>query len=320
MTRNSGNSTSDTSSFSNETSDVPAPDLLERLATISSDWEGKLVAVAGHHMLVYREGSDALVPLMRATATEAQASAEEKANLYRVGDFPEASFRLALSLAQRRSPRETSIALLVNDHQFRLFQANAPSDDAVIQELRWRYYRESNSLPLGLRQVAADYPDVDVCLEHNKLKRSRGSALPSDSIYFSETTHRRRFKNWVPSLESLSGWRKRGADYGFCSSLTNDMLWLCDEQGGCGCSGEVVDFLLDLAQRQARHVLLIVPCECERPVRIAAEIVLQVSSDLRDVVVVTDHPEHARPWQAKLERSEVTLVLSAHLTREDVGG
>lgn len=263
---------------------------LTRMA--STRLTGKLSIMAGHYMLIYRRSTKELVPLMPSISLAEEATIEEKIQVKMVGDFPEASFELGLRVLEARGQEETKIALLVNDHQFLVFQPDLPST-AEVNVCRRHYFRSNESIPAPFAAIAAHYNISGDFIEDNDDRRTSGGTLPSQTIYFSETVLRNRLskrkrRRWLLTREGCEREQNLAGESRIIYRFPDGGRKVCliDEQGACGCSGEIIEFLLALMKKGAKHVLLFVPEICREPVQASIEACMRSFVDFHSVIAV----------------------------------
>jgi hypothetical protein len=228
-----------------------------------------VAVVAGHFMLMYDDLAETLVPMVYRDSDNPRVVALSREM---AGDFPVRTFQHGVTLAQglRSTGHEARIALLVNDH---IFQTNGwrpqnLDDHSRARNLRHAYYRRRQPVPSSyLRHLAKMNLTVDqVLLDNNSSVRSRTDTIPKMSLLFSEQTMRGVFqKETCRELVNFPGFTVKKA--GGVTSLhfrepgAANLMCLADEQG-CGCSGEIVEFLVTLSQRGFNAVTIYVPHEC----------------------------------------------------------
>lgn len=235
----------------------------------------KVAIVAGHFMLMYDDVKSQLVPMIwQDTDNEKVASFSQKM----AGDFPVRSFAFGVllrqKLLQRNSENESRLTLLVNDHIYQTPHWNAFTPTLKPLEhraLRKKFYRQKYPLPpsyreiLGLPKSAAQW-----FVDNSNANRSRNDILPKRTFYFSEQALRNRFDKYTRDYLRL--------DPAFIEAPSLDrpqrLLFLnpshqqeqcLTEDGSCGCSGEVIEFLMALIRKGYETVIFIVPDECRLP-------------------------------------------------------
>jgi len=213
----------------------------------------KVAIVGGHYMLFYDTQQDSLVPLIEQDlARDAQREFAEM----NTGNFPEKSIQLSVDLLNYLKHKQvvSKLVFIVNDHKF---QSNnfQPNISDYIQgrtgELRKKYYAE-NALPEYYQKV---FDDSNVSLKddvqhyHVNSKQKEDNVL-KDGFFFSEQRLRNKFeKNLKDKLSEEGKIRKvenSGAVEVYYSGFANEDICLT-ENGGCGCSGEVMEFMYELS-------------------------------------------------------------------------
>jgi len=106
----------------------------------------------------------------------------------------------------------------------------------------------------------------DVFLDNNCAVRSRTDTVPKLCWLFSEQTLRGVFqKDTSVELATLPGFavKKTGTvnSLYFREQGAANLMCLTDENG-CGCSGEIVEFLVTLSRRGFDSVIIYLPHEC----------------------------------------------------------
>jgi len=256
--------------------------------------DGKTVVFAGHYMLVYRRTTNALVPLLGSIASADPAASDlEREYAAYVGDFPEASFDLGLQFLCA-SPAERRIALLVNDHHFKNFQDGLPPSHVLVR-LKREYFRSGSALPPVFKDLlerafpGGGFNDI---FERNDVGRSAGGTLPSKTSFSSENVLRNRFeklrKTWILTRP---GFAWSGGIYGgmrlvYSPPRSGRSVCLLDNREGCGCSGAMIELLLQLWERGAKNLVLFIPEECRGPVAEALEATLRALAPFRTVIAV----------------------------------
>ncbi|MCY2997023.1 MAG: hypothetical protein NT168_02840 [Planctomycetota bacterium] len=241
--------------------------LFKDLTAFADAQVGKLTIMAGHFMLVYRPKSNMLVPLLMASVEEPDADDAEIERAKSVGDFPQASLRLGARLVSEAPTRERKIALLVNDHQFQVFQQHKIPSGPDLAKLKKNFYRNANALPPQLRAVLEELKLSDEAFERNDSERANAT-LPSKTFCFSENSLRGNFeKNRSKKILEKPGFRQRGGSFGtrqvvFRSEGSVKSVCLLDEQAGCSCNGAMTEFLLVLSEKGAKSLVVFVPDEC----------------------------------------------------------
>jgi len=266
-------------------------DLCATLIGLADSFVGKTAIFAGHYMVVYRHKENRLVPLLKSVVdSDPAASNLEREYTALIGDFPEASFELALKLVASCPSAERRIVLLVNDHYFKVIQPGVPSGMALAR-LKYNYYR-SNSVPKALETILLRYPNIGPVFERNDAQRSTENTLPSRTVFFSENVLRNRFERLrKPWILTQPGFRWSGGIYGgmrlvYSSPRSARQVCLLDNRDGCGCSGAMIELLLQLWESGTTNLVLFIPDECRGPVAEAIEATLQALVPFQTVVAV----------------------------------
>ena len=251
--------------------------LFDTLLNEVGAWQGKTLIFAGHHMLIYDRRAGCLVPVLGVGA-DGQTRRNLEADLIRlrVGNYPEASFQLAVRLLHDVGVATTRIVLLVNDHDFPYRPQELHFPDEVLAHLKREYFRQNNRLPHGLLGIATKYGFGEEILERNDARRSNAT-LPSKTFYFSENTLRNRFeKDTKAKLVGLPGIRVKGGGqravkYVWEPEFAPQSFCLVDESEGCACSGAMMQLFYILQRQGAENLVLFIPHECADPVRASIE-------------------------------------------------
>jgi hypothetical protein len=241
---------------------------LLKLLSESVTGKNKVAIVGGHYMLFYDTQKDELVPLIKQDLQKE--NQKEFAELF-TGNFPEKSIQFSVDLLNelKRKQVESKLVFIVNDHKFQSknFQPNIA--DAIAGrtgELRKKYYAE-NTLPEYYTKVFSESNLLlkdDVQHYHVNSKQKEDNVL-KDGLFFSEQRLRNKFeKNLKDKLAEEGKIRKvenSGAVEVYYNGFANEDICLT-ENGGCGCSGEVMEFLYELSALGYTDVFFFVPNEC----------------------------------------------------------
>jgi hypothetical protein len=260
-------------------------ELIESILSLSESWSGKTVVMAGHHLVVYRRSTKKLVPLATSQAYGSEGTLEEKGLVGRVGDFAEHTFDLGGQLlgAMIARGQNARLSLLINDHQFRVLQEDLPNDE----DLRKSFYHSLDPLPEFLmNRWTLDFP-IEELMDGNHRERSEDSPLPSRSFVYSETSLRKRFartrKQQLASIQRFACEGDSGLVYRFSDT---EHLSLVADSGFCGCAGDLVEYLLELADMGAENVILFTPVECRSAVDPGIRCIMEGLGSFRNVISV----------------------------------
>jgi len=227
----------------------------------------KVAIIGGHYMLFYDAVDDSLKPLIKENLT--QQNHRDFAELF-TGEFPESSFKVSLDLLNRFKLNnvESQLVFIVNDHKFQSknFQ---PNINEYIKgrtgQLRKEYYSK-NQIPKyylsEMKKMNISTEDVQNFHLKNKTKQDN---LLKEGFFFSEQRLRNKFeKNLKDKLANAGKIRKvenSGAVEIYYEGIANQDICLT-ENGGCGCSGEVMEFLYELSDSGYTDIVFFVPYEC----------------------------------------------------------
>ena len=238
--------------------------------------------VAGHYMLMYHSDSDSLVSMVHQDNYSKRA-VEHSKNL--AGNFPVHSLQYGLELYDHiNKTSNCGIILLVDDHKFQSpsFQ---PFDREFIKgrggSLRKAYYRKPDMLPSTyINMIEGMGGDLNEILINNNSNRKKDEILPSECYCYSEQVLRNKFdKRTKPKLLENKH---------FYESVSDDVINLyyipdhnseticLSEEGKCGCSGEVIQFFLELSDRGYDEIIFIIPFECNAPVDSGSHAALEI--------------------------------------------
>lgn len=259
----------------------------------------KTALMAGHYMLMYDEDKDRLVPMVWQDATNPTV---EKASKDMAGDFPLRSFKYGLDLWQKGQKQDShvEIVLLINDHQFQSshFRANYDQPKGRGGELRKEYYRRSDNFPQSFRRLLSErgLEKSTVLLSNNDSDRDvhfdehDATILSPESVFFSEQHLRRRFdRNTRKKLSNdpcfeINRLSRGGYELFYHPEGSSSRLCLTDPtkdeeestETDCGCSGEVIQFLIKLSEEGFTNTIMFVPSECEQAVKNGVQAALYV--------------------------------------------
>ena len=148
--------------------------------------------------------------------------------------------------------------------------------------LRAKYYHESPPLPPSLA-ARADRGPAALLVPNADPAHKSDSPLPGNATCFSEAALRNRFeRERKPFLRKLPGFVERpalrhpGTQLFYNFPNTGRRVCLIDEPEGCGCSGVMLEFLLQLAERDlADYLVAFIPSDCVVQVRNSLEAAFQ---------------------------------------------
>lgn len=276
--------------------------LLRFLVKQISECKTKTSIMAGHYMLMYDNEQNCLVPMVW---QDTENSLVESVSRKMAGSFPLRSFRYGLDLWQKGQDLDShvQIALLINDHQFQssyFREINYDQPKGRGGELRKEYYRRSNNLPQAFVQLLRKrgLDKSEILLSNNNMDRDASydeddaSILPPESVFFSEQHLRRRFDRHTRQELSedprfkITRLDEGGYDLFYYPAGSTQEFCLTEQsdsidgitQSGCGCSGEVIEFLIELSNRGFGNIILFVPHECAGAVNVGVQAAVDVIS------------------------------------------
>lgn len=228
-----------------------------------------IAVVAGHYMLMYDDTADALVPMVYQDSTNPRVTAFSKEM---AGNFPVSSFKHGVGLTKQLQAKSkfARVALIVNDHSFLTngWKAQNLTNSHDSLHLRRAYYRGISPIPRSFHSILADHEITldNTLIDNNLPTRKSTDTVPRTSWLFSEHLLRRRFQQKTShKLRAITGFTviKNGTaqELHFHDPLNSNLVCLSDEEG-CGCSGEIVEFLLLLAQKGMDSAVFYLPSEC----------------------------------------------------------
>jgi hypothetical protein len=249
-------------------------EMLDRLVSSAGGGGAGLVGiVAGHFMLMPDPLSPGqhLVPMVWQDATSEPVRVQSAAH---AGDFPVRSFgyglQLHCALAQRGAP--SRVVILVNDQKWQ--QASFLPDDirgcvADAGDARQRFYRQRSPLPPSFTRILEEHGAGEgAFLDNSNPLRSRTDILPKGTFFFSERALRNKFDTYTRE-EILRDQRFRaeprpngGSNLVFRPAGFREEFCLTEDDGQCGCSGEVLQFLAELNEAGVGVLVFFVPEEC----------------------------------------------------------
>lgn len=244
--------------------DIELQDFL--LNSITKD--KKVAIVGGHYLLFYDQDSDSLKPLISKDLTKR--SQIEFAEMF-TGFFPEKSIYSSIKLLNRLKQKEifSKQVFIVNDHKFQGKNFQTDINGYIKGRtgvLRKKYYA-NNQIPSYFLEefkknkisIANDiqYYNIDDMQKQDNLLKS--------GYFFSEQRLRNKFEKNLKEKLFVKGEIVKVEDSGaveiFYSGFKNQNICLT-ENGGCGCSGEVMEFIYELSELGYSDIVFFVPDEC----------------------------------------------------------
>jgi len=244
----------------------------EHLFTYLKHWGAETPSdigiVAGHFMLMYDNNISKLVPMIWQDIKN-----ESIANISKqiAGDFPVYTFSLGLRCLDLLSDNlKTKLILVVNDHLFQSSGWNSAFLQSGLNagDLRREFYKEPFKLPPSyLRKLKVLKKDIEnVFLNNYDTIHNKQGFFPKNPYFFSEQSFRNKFgrntKTFLTNKFFYNKTKHEQSSIMFSSQETINSTVCLTEDGKCGCSGEVIQMLIYLANRNIFSILCFVPEEC----------------------------------------------------------
>lgn len=244
----------------------------------------KIAIVGGHFMLLYDKVEDKLRPMVW---QDLKKSEHIKYSKMITGNFPVHTFNYAVDLYSQYKEKgyDSGIVLLVNDHKFQHHNSKVNGNGG---ELRKRYYRNGQVIPESFLRILSEksFDKQKIFIDYNKPDRQKQDLLPKETIMYSEQVLRNRFekhiKPKIAKTESFKEITSNGVSNLYYYSRERHEYLCLTEEGTCGCSGEVVEFVSELLRRNIRQIILFSPSECEAPVNVGVEVALDLYGKISD--------------------------------------
>jgi len=231
------------------------------------------VILGGHYILLYNDIDDCLEP---AIWEENKADHLKELSKIVAGDFPLSTFKLALKIRKqiKQLKDDSSIALLINDH---FFQSNSLSFKTSNRlkgnwdEYKFMYFKNAK-LPEVYNNIVEQYHvEINSAIFPNTLIHSKYY----HSLLFSETSLRKRFEKRLKKELSNSKNFYLNNSYNEKSKLfykgEEGNLTCLSENGSCGCSGEVMQFIMEVYSKNNNSLIMMVPQDCYESVCVGVE-------------------------------------------------
>lgn len=217
-------------------------------------------------MLFYDRNRDELVPLIPEDLNGEQ---KKFAELF-AGNFPINSFSQSLSLLQYLDSInvESKLVLIVNDHKFqsRNFQQNiATLINGRTNELRKAYYGK-NTIPVSYSILLRNHNlSENVIQQYFVQNKQKQEAVKKHGFFFSEQRLRNKFEKHLREKLLNEGKVRKVDIHGsieihYEGFLNSDIC--LTENGSCGCSGEIMEFIYELSALGYNEVYFFIPAEC----------------------------------------------------------
>lgn len=221
----------------------------------------KIAILGGHFLIDYSAENKTLKPLIVEDIADDEFKAVAQLE---AGDFPFCSFKFALSLFKNFSKSfiDSKIVLLVNDHKTPYLSANHKKQ--LLPDLRKEYYQK-NQIPESYLKLLSDHylSEKEVLLPNSEI----GSTVNTSNFLFSENHFRKRFDKFLKGkvLKSDGFYSKIGVSGKrdvFIEGLMGEDYCLSID-GACGCSGEVMQLIYTMVQKERYHnLIMFIPYEC----------------------------------------------------------
>jgi hypothetical protein len=268
---------------------------LLNLLSAAISGKNKVVIVGGHFMLFYDKVKNELQPVI---FEDLEKDNQKLFAKQFAGNFPLKSFQYSVDLYKLLENRniDSGILLLVNDHKFQSesFQKNISTE--IIGrggELRQAYFRRNKIPEIYLHTLKEKGIECkNILVNNNDVKRKESDLLPKESWYYSEQKLRKRFDKYVaPKLlknekiyQVESG---KGTDIFFQTPNIGTELCLT-ENGSCGCSAEVIEFISNLLNRGVTEIVFFVPNECANAVDSGIMAALGINEKSAKVITISN--------------------------------
>lgn len=264
---------------------------------VENNKERDLVILGGHYLLLYNDIDSCLEP---AILEENRHIHLKQTSQILAGNFPLRSFELSAKIKKRRS-EVSKVALLVNDHYFQSSSFNLLSEDRL--NGNWGSYRAeyfANSvIPDAYLQSLAKYNlDVATTILQNQGAKNSTNYHPH---IFSETYLRKKFDKKLKSELSyldnfyLQNSKNDGSELIYKGGIDN--LTCITQNGSCGCSGEVMQFITEVFNLSFTNITMLVPQECYQSVCTGVEAYIDYLKSLgkteeSNLIVATGFGDH----------------------------
>lgn len=296
-------------------------EMIQFLVEQALHFQGSNVAiVAGHYMLMYDELEKKLVPMIWQDSNNKEVIERSKSL---AGNFPVDSLKLGLMLFQKYAKLSLTpkIVLAVNDHHFHSGVMIKRFNQDDIPQLKRDYYRLNHSIPNSYLNLIAKFnlKLENVFLKNHK-KRNEKEILPSETILFSEQVYRNRFDKYIrPALRKDSSFFEKRSQKGkpnlYFKGLTNSKNFCLTETGECGCSGEVILFVLDLFNKGFFNIIFITPSECSNPVNSGIEVAMYLNSKEKENCIMNIFTINNLGGMGVINKRERDLFVIGHQSK-----
>lgn len=234
--------------------------------------EKEMIILGGHFLLLYDDIDNKLAPSIWQEQKHQHLVQTSK---ILAGEFPISSFEFALDLVCARS-KLTQIALLVNDHYYQTNYFNRLAGGKLFEHskfLRHDYYHKAQIPLLYFKLIV----ERNIEQENIFIKNTLTGSSNYHPYLFSETSLRKKFdkklKKELAQFNSFSLEMSNSKTELFFHSDNKNSFCFTDN-GSCGCSGEVFQFICELSSLKTESIVLLVPQECYESVCMGIEAVI----------------------------------------------
>ena len=235
-----------------------------------------LCVLGGHYILLYNQQNKQLYPAIWQD-TEMGDSTEMSKTL--AGDFPVESFKFAMEIRNEKLKKKENayLTILVNDHFFQSQVTNTilrDHNNIDFGLIKTKYYAEAFIPEVYINQLINENYNSVFC--KNTLKKSKYF----HPFLFSETSLRNKFDRKLKyELAKKEGFFLNKKDNMKSELFYNNIegtVSCLTQDGSCGCSGEVIQYVYELFGAKHNSMVLLVPYECFNSVCVGVEAVLNL--------------------------------------------
>ncbi len=266
-------------------------DMMNYLKNLNfSKEKGPVAIVGGHFMLLYDQNEDNLKPVIYQDLKDEKQ--KEFARKW-AGDFPVKTFEYSLELIKyyRALGIDAENVFIVNDHKFQASDFQPNTLDKVKNkggQLRRSFYWQDNNIPASYLDLILNYKFEsirDVISPNVEYKRNEDSILPKESIYYSEQVLRKKFEKSMKKLLRKKSFVEESKGRKSEVFFENNITRICiTENGKCGCSSEVMEFIWQLMNKNYFNIIMFIPEECEDQVNNGIEVALQSENNINEIM------------------------------------
>lgn len=260
-------------------------EMMDYLKTIRPSVQGDPIGiVGGHFMLLYDKKEDCLKPVIHQDLEDPKLKNFAK---LMAEDFPVNSFEYSLELIKNHKNNniQSKIILVVNDHIFQSNSYQIGIEEKIYNRggvLRKRFYHTHTDIPKVFKDMLNE-KSLGSDVIHRNIKKSleKNSTQPKETYFFSEKYFRNRFEDKTEKKlrkhdQLVTSINEKGEREIFYKNNRGSDICLT-ENGDCGCSLEVVEFIKQLININYNTVIFFVPKECEKAVNLGVEVVLNIT-------------------------------------------